>query len=77
MPRPPSQKQSAVKKATRFEALEPIRQGVKERFGAFSACAADGLKLRHDHGGVYMREQLDSGAPELSLAGSGPPRLST
>jgi hypothetical protein len=27
----------AVKKATRFEALEPIRQGVREYFGAFSA----------------------------------------
>jgi putative transposase len=27
----------AVKKATRFEALEPIRQAVKEHFGAFSA----------------------------------------
>ncbi len=27
----------AVKKATRFEALEPIRQGVKECFGGFSA----------------------------------------
>ena len=26
----------AVKKATRFEALEPIRQGVREHFGTFS-----------------------------------------
>ena len=33
----------AVKKATRFEALEPIRQGVKEHFGAFSNGAAAGL----------------------------------
>jgi transposase InsO family protein len=44
----------AVKKATRFEALEPIRQGVKEHFGGFSAGSADGLRLRHDHGsGLY------------------------
>ena len=32
-----------VKKATRFEALEPIRQGTKEYFGAFSAGSAAGL----------------------------------
>ena len=37
----------AVKKATRFEALEPIRQAVKEHFAGFSAGAADGLKLGH------------------------------
>ena len=48
----------AVKKATRFEALEPIRQGVKEHCGAFSAGAADGLKLRHDHGSVYMSDDF-------------------
>jgi hypothetical protein len=33
----------AVKKATRFEALELIRQGVKEYFSGFSAGSADGL----------------------------------
>jgi hypothetical protein len=46
----------AVKKATRFEALEPIRQGVKEYFSGFSAGSAGGLQLRHDHGsGLYER----------------------
>jgi putative transposase len=50
----------AVKKATRFEALEPIRQGVREYFGAFSAGAADGLKLRHDHGSVYMSDDFQT-----------------
>jgi transposase InsO family protein len=50
----------AVKKATRFEALEPIRQGVKEHFGAFSARTADGLKLRHDHGSVYMSDDFQN-----------------
>jgi hypothetical protein len=40
----------AVKKASRFEALEPVRQGVRERFGAFSASSAAGLQLRHEHG---------------------------
>lgn len=50
----------AVKKVTRFEALEPIRQGVKEHCGAFSAGAAAGLKLRHDHGSVYMSDDFQA-----------------
>jgi putative transposase len=47
-----------VKKATRFEALDPIRQGVKEHFGTFSASCAVGLQLRHDHGSVYMSDDF-------------------
>ncbi len=50
----------AAKKASRFEALEPIRQGVKEHFEAFSAGAAVGLKLRHDHGSVYMSDDFQN-----------------
>jgi putative transposase len=42
----------AVKKAHRFEALEPIRQAVREQFGTFSAGVAAGVRLRHDHGSV-------------------------
>ena len=34
----------------RFEALEPIRQGVAERFAGLEADVAEGLKVRHDHG---------------------------
>ena len=40
----------AAKNGNRFEALEPIRQGVRERFGGISDGAARGLRLRHDHG---------------------------
>lgn len=40
--------------ATRFEALEPIRQGVRRSFGAFGKDVAQGLKIRHDHGSQYM-----------------------
>jgi hypothetical protein len=47
-----------VKKATRFEALEPIRQGIKEHFGTFSGGSAAGLRLRHDHGSVYMSDDF-------------------
>lgn len=57
----------AVKKATRFEALEPVRQGVHECFGAFSAGAADGLKLRHDHGSVYMSDDFQTEVKFLGI----------
>jgi putative transposase len=44
----------AAKPGTRFEALEPIRQGVRTHFGAFGQAIARGLVLRHDHGSQYM-----------------------
>jgi transposase InsO family protein len=50
----------AVKKATRFEALEPIRQGVSEHFHAFACGSAAGLQLRHDHGSVYMSNDFQT-----------------
>jgi len=50
----------AVKRATRFEALEPVRQGVRERFGSFSQDSATGLSLRHDHGSVYMSDDFQN-----------------
>lgn len=43
----------AAKDADRFEALEPIRQGVRERFGAYAAGVAAGLEVRHDNGSEY------------------------
>ena len=44
----------ASRSASRFEALEPIRQGVHRCFGAIGPDVARGLKLRHDHGSNYM-----------------------
>jgi putative transposase len=41
-------------RADRFEALEPVRQAVRERFGAFAKGIAVGLRLRHDHGSQYV-----------------------
>jgi putative transposase len=41
---------TAGRSATRFEALEPIRQGVRQRFGGFDRQIAAGLAVRHDHG---------------------------
>ena len=44
----------AALRGTRFEALEPIRQGVVERFGAVAKDIAQSLSVRHDHGSQYM-----------------------
>ena len=44
----------AARAANRFEALEPVRQGVHRCFGAIAPGVAHGLKLRHDHGSNYM-----------------------
>jgi transposase InsO family protein len=58
-----------VKKATRFEALEPIRQAVREHFGTFSGGSAAGLRLRHDHGSVYMSDDFQN---EIKFVGIEP-----
>ena len=47
----------AVKRATCFEALEPLHQGVRQHFGGFRA-AAEGLRLRHDHGSQFMSDDF-------------------
>lgn len=44
--------------ANRWEALEPVRQGVGRHFGPAGADVALGLKLRHDHGSNYMAEDF-------------------
>ncbi len=44
----------AARRGTRHEALEPIRQGVVERFGGVAADVVQGLSIRHDHGSQYM-----------------------
>ena len=44
----------AARSANRFEALEPVRQGVYRCFGSIAPGVARGLKLRHDHGSNYM-----------------------
>jgi putative transposase len=56
----------AAKHGTRFEALEPLRQGVRVHFGAFSQDVARGLALRHDHGSQYMSQVFQD---ELAFLG--------
>jgi transposase InsO family protein len=48
----------ASSSASRWEALEPIRQGMIRHFGGLKADTALGLTLRHDHGSNYMAEDF-------------------
>ncbi len=58
----------AAKRATRFEALEPIRQGVRDYCGGFRAQAAAGLLLRHDHGSQYLSDDFQQLLPQGAAA---------
>ena len=60
----------AVKRAHRFEALEPIRQAVREQFGSFTQGVADGVGLRHDHGSVYMSGDFQNEVHFLGMESS-------
>ncbi len=69
----------AAKRGTRFEALEPtclcaarrqVRRGVRECFGAFGKGVAQGLTLRHDHGGQYLSDVFQEEARFLGVTSS-------
>jgi putative transposase len=60
----------ASRSADRFEALEPIRQAVRERFGAFAKGIAHGLALRHDHGSQYVSHHFQAEVRFLGIASS-------
>jgi transposase InsO family protein len=59
----------AARRATRFEALEPIRQGVRTCFGGFAEGVATGLELRHDHGSQFVADDFQR---ELAFLGIAP-----
>ncbi len=59
----------AARRATRFEALEPIRQGVRACFGGFADGIAHGLELRHDHGSQFVADDFQR---ELAFLGITP-----
>lgn len=60
----------AAKRATRYEALEPIRQGIREHFGACGPGVAAGLALRHDHGTQYTSELFQTEIAFLGIESS-------
>jgi putative transposase len=56
----------AAKRATRYEALEPLRQGIRRCFGAIREKVAAGLTVRHDHGSQYLSDTFQQ---ELAFLG--------
>jgi putative transposase len=60
----------AALQANRFEALEPIRQGVRRCFGAFAQGIAPGLAVRHDHGSQYMSDAFQKELRFLGIESS-------
>lgn len=60
----------AAKRGTRLEALEPVRQGVRARFGAIGKDVAAGLSLRHDHGTQYMSHDFQNEIRWLGMMSS-------
>ena len=60
----------ASKHQTRFEALEPLRQGAHDYFGSFAEGIAAGLKIRHDHGSQYMADDFQDEIAFLGMISS-------
>ena len=60
----------AAHRATRFEALEPVRQGVRRHFGGFAQGIAAGLAVRHDHGSQYMADDFQKEIAFLGVESS-------
>jgi putative transposase len=59
-----------AKRATRFEALEPLRQAVRDYCGGFRAGAAAGIRNRHDHGSQYLSDDYQAEIAFLGMESS-------
>jgi putative transposase len=60
----------AARRGTRFEALEPLRQGVQAHFGACREDIAVGLALRHDHGSQFLSNHFQAELRFLGITSS-------
>jgi putative transposase len=60
----------AARPGTRFEAVEPLRQGVRTCFGGYEADIALGLRARHDHGSQYMSDYFQDELKFLGIESS-------
>ncbi len=60
----------AARRGTRFDALEPLRQGVRRHFGAIGKDVACGLAVRHDHGSQYMSDTFQTEMRFLGIQSS-------
>ena len=50
----------ASRSGNRWQALGPLRQGVRCYLGGFAAAVAPGLEIRHDHGSAYLSDDFQS-----------------
>ena len=60
----------AARRGTRFEALEPLRQGVRASYGAYGEHVAAGLSLRHDHGSPFLSDLFQTELTFLGITSS-------
>jgi transposase InsO family protein len=60
----------AARYGDRFEALEPLRQGVRDHFGGLAPAVAHGLAIRHDHGSVYLSADFKAEIAFLGMTSS-------
>jgi putative transposase len=60
----------AAKPGTRFEAVEPLRQGVRAIFGSYEEGIAAGLQARHDHGSQYVSDYFQDELTFLGITAS-------
>lgn len=60
----------ATRHGDRFEALEPLRQGVRDHFGGLAPAVAHGLAIRHDHGSVYLSGDFQAELTFLGMTSS-------
>lgn len=60
----------AARPGTRFEAVEPLRQGVHAIFGPYADGVAAGLLARHDHGSQYVSDYFQDELKFLGIESS-------
>ncbi len=60
----------AATRGTRFEALQPIRQGVREGFGAIGKDLATGPIVRHEQGSQYIGHDFRNEGARLGATAS-------
>ena len=60
----------AARPGTRFEAVEPLRQGVRTIFGGYADGIATGLQARHDHGSQYVSDYFQDELKFLGIESS-------
>ena len=60
----------ASRSADRFQALEPVKQAVRQCHGGFAKGIAAGLRLRHDHGSQYVSHDFQAEIHFLGIESS-------